>query len=88
MKLKFNWYNRNMSLDYQKWIISQIERLSKRKVEFNDYIKDINIDSLDLAEVIINLEEKYGIVILDEEIMKIERVSDVLELVSKKVEEK
>ncbi|WP_308699364.1 MULTISPECIES: phosphopantetheine-binding protein [unclassified Mycoplasma] len=77
-----------MSLDYEKWIMSQIERLSKKKVNYDAYIKDINIDSLDLAEVIINLEEKYGIVISDEEILNIEKVKDVLELVSKKVGEK
>lgn len=42
------------------------------------FAKDLNADSLDLVELIMSIEEEFGIEISDEEAEKIETVDDAL----------
>lgn len=42
------------------------------------FSKDLNADSLDLVELIMSIEEEFGIEISDEEAEKIETVNDAL----------
>ncbi len=38
---------------------------------------DLNADSLDLVELMMNLEEKYNITIADEDLVKMQTIQDV-----------
>lgn len=58
--------------------------LVKPESTLND---DLGSDSLDAAEIIIALEEKFGVKISDDEAIKITTVSEIIELVSKKLPE-
>lgn len=42
------------------------------------FAKDLNADSLDLVELIMSIEEEFGIEISDDEAEKIETVNDAL----------
>lgn len=42
------------------------------------FAKDLNADSLDLVELIMSIEEEFGVEISDDEAEKIETVSDAL----------
>ncbi len=44
---------------------------------------DLNIDSLDAVELVMAIEEKYGIKIPDEELGNMKKVSDIVTAVEK-----
>ena len=46
-----------------------------------EFVKDLNADSLDVVELIMALEEKFGVNIPDEEANKIQKVGDVVALI-------
>ena len=46
------------------------------------FVEDLNADSLDLTELIMNLEEKFGIEISEAEQSKLRKVRDVVEFIS------
>jgi acyl carrier protein len=52
--------------------------------ENKSFIEDLNADSLDLTELIMTLEEKFGIEISDEQAEKLKSVGDVVSFVTKK----
>ena len=43
-----------------------------------EFVKDLSADSLDVVELIMALEEKFGVEIPDEEANKIQKVGDVV----------
>jgi len=45
--------------------------------------EDLNADSLDLVELIMNIEEKYGISVPDEAVGQIKTVGDLIAFVDK-----
>ncbi|MGZ9755924.1 phosphopantetheine-binding protein [Mycoplasma sp. 394] len=69
-------------------ILENLKRLSKKKVNENDEVKSLEIDSLDLAELIIDAEDEFGISISDEEILNIKFVSDITNLITSKIQNK
>jgi acyl carrier protein len=46
------------------------------------FIDDLNCDSLDLVEFIVNLEEEFGIIIPDDQTEKISTVQDALDFIN------
>ncbi len=49
-------------------------------------VDDLGADSIDLIELIMNLEEEYGISISDEEAVKLKTVGDVVDFINSQVE--
>jgi acyl carrier protein len=45
------------------------------------FVEDLNADSLDLVELIMSLEEEFGMEISDEDAEKIQKVSDAVEYI-------
>lgn len=71
-------------MDIQQIIISEIQKLTKAQVQVDSQIRDLKIDSLDLVQLVVDAESKFNISIDDEEITKIEKVSDFIEIVKEK----
>ncbi|HAX24323.1 MAG TPA: acyl carrier protein [Chloroflexi bacterium] len=46
-----------------------------------EFVQDLNADSLDLVELIMSLEEEFGVEISDEDAEKIVKVSDAMEFI-------
>ncbi|WRD06391.1 acyl carrier protein [Helicobacter pylori] len=49
------------------------------------FVKDLGVDSLDIVELIMALEEKFGIEIPDEQVEKIVNVGDVMRYIEKQL---
>jgi acyl carrier protein len=45
------------------------------------FVEDLNADSLDLVELIMSLEEEFGMEISDEDAEKIQKVSDAVDFI-------
>jgi acyl carrier protein len=50
------------------------------------FIEDLNADSLDITELVMTLEERFGFEISEEEAEKLKTVSDVVEFIRKRKE--
>ena len=46
-----------------------------------EIVKDLGADSLDVVEMLMNLEEEYSITIPDEDAMKIKTVADIVAVI-------
>jgi acyl carrier protein len=46
-----------------------------------EFVQDLNADSLDLVELIMSLEEEFGVEISDEEAERIVKVSDAIDFI-------
>ncbi|MCQ2714332.1 acyl carrier protein [Helicobacter pylori] len=49
------------------------------------FVKDLGVDSLDIVELIMALEERFGIEIYDEQAEKIVNVGDVMRYIEKQL---
>ena len=55
--------------------------------EQTHFVNDLQSDSLDMAELVIDLEEAFDLTISDEEAQKIETVGEAIEHIAKAKEE-
>ncbi|CAM2886913.1 acyl carrier protein [Helicobacter felis] len=67
--------------EIQAVIVEQLNVSASQVTEEADFIKDLNADSLDVVELIMALEEKFGIDIPDEQAEKIKTVGDVVKFI-------
>lgn len=68
-----------------KEIIVEQLGVDDSKVSMDTHLmKDLEADSLDAVEIIMAIEEEYGIVIPDEEAEKFQKVSDLVGYVEEK----
>lgn len=75
-----------MSLE-EKVIKLVMEQLEVTKEECSleaSFIDDLGADSLDLVELIMEMEEAFGVEIADEELEKIRTIKDVIDFLTKK----
>lgn len=74
-------------MDIKKNVLDILSRFAwEEKVKMEDDLRDdLQFDSLDCVEAIINIEKKFGITIPDEEAEKCRKVSDVVSLVESKL---
>ena len=76
-----------MSEEIKQKVISLIaEQLGKSENEVTldlQFIEDLGADSLDLVELIMSMEDEFGVEIADEDAEKILKVSDAVDYVVK-----
>ena len=79
-----------MSQEIEKKVISIIaEKLGIDEEEIKleaSFIDDLGADSLDIVELVMELEEEYGIEIPDEDAEKIKTVQDAINYIKEKTQ--
>ena len=65
-------------------IIEQLGVDASEISEEKSFVEDLNADSLDLTELIMTFEEKFGLEISEGDAEQLKTVGDVIEFVSKK----
>ena len=67
-----------------KLVMEQLDVTKEVCVLEASFIDDLGADSLDLVELIMKMEEVFGVEIADEELEKIRTIKDVIEFLTKK----
>ena len=70
----------------KKIIVEQLGVEEDEVVPTASFVEDLNADSLDLVELIMSLEEEFGMEISDEEAEKIVSVQDAVDYINEHVE--
>ena len=65
----------------KKLIVEQLGVDEEEVAPTASFVEDLNADSLDLVELIMSLEEEFGMEISDEDAEKIQKVSDAVEFI-------
>ncbi|WP_158290328.1 acyl carrier protein [Mycoplasma nasistruthionis] len=62
-------------------IINELKRLSKKtNISEDDIIRDLGVDSLDLAELLFEAEERFGVSISDDQLRDVKTVKDIISM--------
>ncbi len=73
------------TLDKVREMISeQLNKPLDEITEEKDIVKDLGADSLDVVEMLMSLEETFGITVPDEEAVNIHTVKDIVTLIDNK----
>ncbi len=64
------------------------DRLNVKEVDETKSLKDLGLDSLDVVEMCLTLEDRYGIQFETEELSSIKTVADLYGSIEKKLEAK
>lgn len=71
-----------MELEKLKEIIAEVLSVDPREVtEQTRFVEDLCADSLDVYQIVMEIEETFGIGISEEEIEKISTVGEAMELI-------
>jgi len=74
--------------EQMKDIVARIVRVDKGLIRREGTFKDINADSLDIVQVLLNVEETFDIEIPDEDAEQFQNFGDFVDYVEKRVAEK
>lgn len=58
--------------------------INPEEIDFNSKISDLDIDSIDLVDFIMVLEDEFSIEFSDEELDEIETLADIVSLIESK----
>jgi acyl carrier protein len=74
--------------EQMKDIVARIVRVDKGIIRREGTFKDINADSLDIVQVLLNVEETFDIEIPDEDAEQFQNFGDFVDYVEQRVAEK
>ena len=66
-----------------KIIVEEMD-FDESQIDFDAKISDMDIDSIDLVDLIMAIEEEFEIELADEELDEIETLSDIVSLIESK----
>ncbi|MDY2574971.1 MAG: DUF1493 family protein [Bacilli bacterium] len=72
-------------MDLTNEVLAKFTKIAKNKeVTLESNIKDLGLDSLDIVDLLMDMEEKYGIEFENEEMSSLVTVRDVVKAVESK----
>ncbi|HNT56384.1 MAG TPA: acyl carrier protein [Syntrophales bacterium] len=69
----------------RKLIVEQLNVTEEECVLEASFVDDLGADSLDLVELVMAMEDHFGIEISDEELMKIRTIQDAVDYIRKRL---
>jgi len=69
----------------RKIIVEQLNVTEEESVLEASFVDDLGADSLDLVELVMAMEDHFGIEISDEELMKIRTIQDAVNYIKKRL---
>lgn len=73
-------------MNVQETVFADLRKLTKKEFHLDSLLSDLKLDSLDIAELIIEAEKKFKIEISDEMLQNLKKVSDIVNLITDLVE--
>ncbi|PIV52609.1 MAG: acyl carrier protein [Elusimicrobia bacterium CG_4_10_14_0_8_um_filter_37_32] len=72
--------------EVKKIVIKIIKEVNEKEIKPEaSFVKDLGADSLDMAEIVMAIEEKFNIEIPDEESEKIKTVEDMVKTIEERI---
>lgn len=72
----------NMAIDKIKKLLAAQLNISEDKIKSDsNLVEDLGADSLDMVEMLMTLEDQFGVTISDEEALKIKTVEDIAKFI-------
>ncbi len=73
-------------MDYTLDRVSKIveQKIKGKNVTPDSNLSDLGLDSLDKAEILIKIEDEFGIEFTEEEMSEVKTVNDLLAIINKK----
>ncbi|MBQ3219239.1 MAG: acyl carrier protein [Clostridia bacterium] len=65
-------------------IAKQLGKSVDEITDDKEVVKDLGADSLDVVEMLMNLEEEYGITVPEEDAVNIKTVGDIVKIIDEK----
>ena len=65
-------------------IASQLNKSVEEILDEKEVVKDLGADSLDIVEMLMGLEEEFGITVPEEDAVNIKTVGDIIKLIEDK----
>lgn len=69
-------------MKYRDEVFKMISSRTSKSFDLNTNIRDLGLDSLDLVEMVIEFQEKYGIEIPTEKMSQIKTIQDLLNVLN------
>ena len=80
--------NKELSIDklynISTYLKTAVKYIDKKTITANSTFQDLGADSLDLLEIIMRLEEQFGIEINDEDAEKMNKMQDVVAYINER----
>lgn len=74
-----------MSFDKVRMLLANQLNISAEKIKMESrFVEDLNIDSLDMIEMLMALEDEFGVTIPNDKIDKIKTVGDLCKFIEQK----
>ena len=67
-------------MEIKKIVFEKINKLTKQNFDESSDIFNIGIDSLDLVELVTEVEDEYKVMLSDEQLESIKTVGDIIKL--------
>jgi len=71
--------------NFKERLSSELDSKNAFFTLFSGFVKDLGADSLDMAEIVMAIEEKFNIEIPDEESEKIKTVEDMVKTIEERI---
>lgn len=73
-----------MTIDKVKELLAAQLNISKDKIQDDSkLVEDLGADSLDMVEMLMTLEDEFGVSISDEDALKLKTVADIVSYIEK-----
>ena len=72
-----------MKINIKVELLKEIEKKTGKEVNLKSNLRDIGLDSLDMLDQVVSIEDKLDIKINDEDLFEIKTVQDIIDTINK-----